>query len=65
MMLIFLLGPDQVKQEFIDVINLVLYIFKALGFENYKAQISLRDTENKEKYIGSDETGKKQNFSNY
>ncbi|MAU37033.1 MAG: threonine--tRNA ligase [Flavobacteriales bacterium] len=51
--------PDQVKQEFIDVINLVLYIFKALGFENYKAQISLRDKENKEKYIGSDENWKK------
>ena len=51
--------PDQVKQEFIEVINLVLYIFNALGFENYKAQISLRDAENKEKYIGSDENWKK------
>ena len=45
-------SPDQVKQEFINVIDLVLYIFNALGFENYKAQISLRDKENKEKYIG-------------
>ena len=47
--------PDQVKQEFIAVIDLVLYVFKALGFSNYKAQISLRDPKNKTKYIGSDE----------
>lgn len=47
--------PDQVKEEFIKVIDLVLYVFKALGFDNYTAQISLRDPENKEKYIGSDE----------
>ena len=47
--------PDQVKQEFIAVIDLVLYVFKALGFSNYKAQISLRDPKNKKKYIGSDE----------
>lgn len=47
--------PDQVKQEFIAVIDLVLYVFKALGFYNYKAQISLRDPKNKKKYIGSDE----------
>jgi threonyl-tRNA synthetase len=47
--------PDQVKQEFIAVIDLVLYVFKALGFSNYKAQISLRDPKNKIKYIGSDE----------
>ena len=46
---------DQVKDEFIKVIDLVLYIFKTLKFENFKAQISLRDPENKEKYIGSDE----------
>ena len=46
--------PDQVKEEFIKVIDLVLYVFKALGFENYTAQISLRDPENKEKYIGED-----------
>ena len=47
--------PDQVKQEFINVINLVLYVFNALGFKDFKAQISLRDPENKAKYIGSDE----------
>ena len=47
--------PDQVKQEFTAVIDLVLYVFKALGFSNYKAQISLRDPKNKIKYIGSDE----------
>ena len=47
--------PDQVKQEFINVIDLVLYVFNALGFKDFKAQISLRDTENKAKYIGSDE----------
>jgi threonyl-tRNA synthetase len=47
--------PDQVKEEFIKVIDLVLYVFKALGFEDFTAQISLRDPENKEKYIGSDE----------
>jgi threonyl-tRNA synthetase len=46
--------PDQVKEEFIKVIDLVLYVFRALGFENYTAQISLRDPENKEKYIGED-----------
>ncbi len=51
--------PDQVKQEFMSVIDLVLYVFKALGFEEYKAQISLRDTENKTKYIGSDENWEK------
>lgn len=47
--------PDQVKQEFCNVIDLVLYVFKALGFDDYQAQISLRDPNNKEKYIGSDE----------
>ncbi len=47
--------PDQVKQEFINVIDLVLYVFNALGFTDYKVQISLRDKEDKEKYIGSDE----------
>lgn len=46
---------DQVKDEFKKVIDLVLYIFKTLKFENFKAQISLRDRENSEKYIGSDE----------
>ncbi len=51
--------PDQVKQEFINVIDLVLYVFKALGFEDFKAQVSLRDPENKAKYIGSDENWEK------
>jgi threonyl-tRNA synthetase len=50
--------PDQVKEEFLKVIDLVLYVFKALGFEDYVAQISLRDPENKTKYIGSDENWK-------
>ena len=47
--------PDQVKEEFKKVIDLVLYVFSALGFDNYTAQISLRDPQNKAKYIGSDE----------
>jgi threonyl-tRNA synthetase len=47
--------PDQVKEEFKKVIDLVLYVFSALGFEDYTAQISLRDPENKAKYIGTDE----------
>ena len=47
--------PEQVKEEFKNVIDLVLYIFKTLKFENFKAQVSLRDPENKSKYIGSDE----------
>ncbi|BDC98680.1 threonine--tRNA ligase [Persicobacter psychrovividus] len=47
--------PDQVKEEFKKVIDLVLYVFNALGFDNYTAQVSLRDPENKTKYIGSDE----------
>ena len=46
--------PDQVQEEFEKVIDLVLYVFKALGFEEFTAQVSLRDKENKEKYIGSD-----------
>ncbi len=46
---------DQVKDEFKKVIDLVLYIFKTLDFQNFKAQISLRDPENPAKYIGSDE----------
>ena len=51
--------PDQVKEEFTKVIDLVLYVFKALGFEDYTAQISLRDPENKAKYIGADEAWEK------
>ena len=47
--------PDQVKQEFIRVMEIINIIFKALNFENYEAQISLRDPNNHEKYVGSDE----------
>ncbi len=47
--------PDQVEEEFMKVIDLVLYVFKALGFHEYSAQVSLRDRENREKYIGNDE----------
>ena len=47
--------PDQVKEEFCKVIDLVLYVFNSLGFTDYIAQVSLRDPMNKEKYIGSDE----------
>jgi len=47
--------PDQVKEEFMKVIDLVLYVFKALGFDDYTAQVSLRDPANKAKYIGTDE----------
>src|SRR6201986_540042 len=48
--------PDQVKEEFKKVIDLVLYVFGALGFTEYIAQISLRDPDNQAKYIGSDES---------
>ncbi|PUV25966.1 threonine--tRNA ligase [Sphingobacterium athyrii] len=47
--------PDQVKDEFKKVIDLVLYVFGALGFNDYTAQVSLRDPENRTKYIGTDE----------
>jgi threonyl-tRNA synthetase len=47
--------PDQLNEEFKKVIDLVLYVFSALGFEDFITQVSLRDPENKEKYIGSDE----------
>ncbi len=47
--------PDQVKTEFVKVIDLVLHVFNALGFEHFTAQVSLRDPENREKYIGKDE----------
>lgn len=50
---------DQVKDEFKKVIDLVLYIFKTLHFDNFKAQISLRDPNNPSKYIGSDENWEK------
>ena len=48
-------SQDQVKQEFKNVIDIVLYVLKTLDFKDFKAQISLRDPENKEKYIGSDQ----------
>ncbi len=48
-------APDQIKDEFLKVMDIIFYIFKALKFDNYEAQISLRDPNNKEKYIGSDE----------
>jgi len=51
--------PEQVKDEFIKVIDLVLYIFKTLSFEQFTAQISLRDTNTPEKYIGSVENWEK------
>lgn len=47
--------PDQVKDEFIKVIDLVFYVFKSLDFKDYTAQISLRDKEDRSKYIGSEE----------
>ncbi|PWI30079.1 threonine--tRNA ligase [Flavobacteriaceae bacterium LYZ1037] len=46
--------PDQLDKEFKDVIDLVLYVFGSLGFENFTAQVSLRDPDNPEKYIGDD-----------
>lgn len=51
--------PDQLKEEFIKVIDIIFYIFKTLDFKEYVAQISLRDPNNKEKYIGSDENWEK------
>ncbi|MBP5368931.1 MAG: threonine--tRNA ligase [Bacteroidales bacterium] len=47
--------PDQIKEEFCKVIDIILYIFKILHFKDYTAQVSLRDPNNKEKYIGSEE----------
>jgi threonyl-tRNA synthetase len=51
--------PDQLKEEFIKVIEIIFRIFKALDFQDFIAQISLRDPANKEKYIGSDENWEK------
>ena len=51
--------PEQVEEEFKKVIDLVLYVFKALKFEEFTAQISLRDKDDKSKYIGSDENWEK------
>lgn len=50
---------DQIKSEFVAVIDLVMYVFKKLGFDNFTAQISLRDKEDRTKYIGSDENWEK------
>lgn len=47
--------PDQLKGEFLKVMDIIFYIFKALKFDNFEAQISLRDPNNREKYVGSDE----------
>ncbi|TVQ90711.1 MAG: threonine--tRNA ligase [Bacteroidetes bacterium] len=51
--------PDQVKDEFLKVMEIILYIFKALEFIDYEVQISLRDPDNKDKYIGTDENWEK------
>jgi threonyl-tRNA synthetase len=51
--------PDQLKEEFCKVIDIVLYIFKTLNFPEFTAQISLRDKVNREKYIGTDENWEK------
>ena len=51
--------PEQLKDEFLKVMDIIFYIFKALNFQNYEAQISLRDPNNKQKYVGSDENREK------
>ncbi|HSJ12730.1 MAG TPA: threonine--tRNA ligase, partial [Gillisia sp.] len=51
--------PDQLDEEFKKVIDLTLYVFESLGFDDFTAQVSLRDPENKAKYIGSDEVWEK------
>ena len=51
--------PDQVKDEFIGVLNLTMHVIEKLGFEDFTAQISLRDPNDKEKYLGSDENWEK------
>lgn len=51
--------PDQLDQEFKNVIDLTLYVFESLGFKDFTTQVSLRDPEKKEKYIGSDEVWEK------
>jgi len=51
--------PDQLKEEFKSIIDLVQFIFKAVSFTEFTAQVSLRDPDNKEKYIGSDENWEK------
>ncbi len=51
--------PDQLKGEFLNVLDLTMYVIRKLGFDSFTAQISLRDPENKQKYIGSDEVWEK------
>ena len=51
--------PDQLKEEFCKVIDIILYVFKTLNFNEYVAQVSLRDPDNKSKYIGTDENWEK------
>ncbi len=51
--------PDQIEEEFLKVMDIIFIIFNALEFDNFEAQISLRDPNNKEKYIGSDENWEK------
>jgi threonyl-tRNA synthetase len=51
--------PEQIKEEFMKVMDIIFVIFRALDFENFEAQISLRDPNSKEKYIGSDENWEK------
>ena len=51
--------PDQLKEEFLKVIDIILYIFKTLDFHDFVTQVSLRDPEDKEKYIGTDENWEK------
>lgn len=51
--------PEQVKDEFLNVLELTMLVIKKLGFDNFTAQISLRDPANKEKYIGSDDNWEK------
>jgi threonyl-tRNA synthetase len=59
-MMRIILYTEQLDEEFKKVIDLVLYVFGSLGFENFTAQISLRDKENRDKYIVQTKTGKKQ-----
>jgi threonyl-tRNA synthetase len=51
--------PDQVKEEFVKVIDIILYIFRTLDFKDFTTQVSLRDPDDREKYIGSDENWEK------
>ncbi len=60
-MLTLFCRPDQVKEEFLRVMDIINIVFKSMNFENVEAQISLRDKVNREKYIGSDENWEKPN----